>query len=348
MMRIVRAGFSSAVGAAALCLVSLAALPPETLAGGTAAQPAKMSAPAKKPSKASAKTTKAKKVTRAPVSKKASRAKSKPKQRRRAVAKQTVTPGPQTAPDGTPLVQSGSVLVVDATGHQIFAKNPDIKRPIASITKLMTAMVVLDTDLPLSEMITISAEDRDELLNTRSRLADGLATLSRFELLHIALMSSENRAAAALGRTTFTGGTPAFVTAMNRKAQRLGMANTRFFDSTGLDQRNVSTARDLVQLLEAAYEYPLIRFATTTESTEVHPYPERAGMTYLNTNRLVRGGQWDIELSKTGYLKVAGRCLAMRTRIDNQPMYMVFLKAPGKLTPFGDSNRLRQWLESRS
>jgi len=245
-------------------------------------------------------------------------------------------------------VRSGSALVMDARGHQIFAKNPDTKRPIASITKLMTAMVVLDARLPFDEMITISADDRDELLNTRSRLRDGLASLSRFELLHIALMSSENRAASALARTTFPGGISPFIAAMTRKAQNLGMTNTRFADATGLDERNVSTARDIVRLLQAAYDYPIIRFATTTESTEVHPYPKRSGMTYLNTNRLIRGGEWEIELSKTGYLKVAGRCLAMRTRIANRPLYMVFLKAPGKLTPFGDSNRLRKWLEHRS
>lgn len=253
-----------------------------------------------------------------------------------------------TAPEGMPLVRSGSALVVDVFGEEIYAKNPDVLLPIASITKLMTAMVVLDSRAPLHELITISAADRDWVRGSRSRLQDGSATLSRLELLQLALMSSENRAAAALARTTFPGGTNDFVAAMNRKAQSLGMTHSHFADGTGLDGQNTSTARDLVRMLRAAYEYPEIRHATTTESAEVQPYGEYRSLFYLNTNRLVRAGDWQIELSKTGYLNEAGRCLAMRTRIDDRPLYMVFLNAPGKLTPFEDSNRLRRWLESRS
>ncbi len=253
-----------------------------------------------------------------------------------------------TAPEGMPLVRSGSALVVDTAGEEIFAKNPDVMLPIASITKLMTAMVVLDSGAPLHESITISPEDRDWMRGSRSRLQDGYATLSRLELLQLALMSSENRAAAALARTTFPGGTPEFVAAMNRKAQSLGMTRSHFADGTGLDGHNTSTARDLVRMLRAAYEYPEIRYATTTESAEVQPYGEYRSLSYRNTNRLVRGGDWQIELSKTGYLNEAGRCLAMRTRIDDRPLYMVFLNAPGKLVPFEDSNRLRRWLQSRS
>lgn len=253
-----------------------------------------------------------------------------------------------TAPPGLPLVRSGSVLVVDASGEELYAKNPDALLPIASITKLMTAMVVLDSGAPLHELITISAADRDWIRGSSSRLQDGRATLSRLEMLQLALMSSENRAAAALARTTFPGGTQEFVAAMNRKAQSLGMTRSHFADGTGLDGNNTSTARDLVRMLRAAYEYPEIRQATTTESAQVQPYGEFRSLSYLNTNRLVRGGAWDIELSKTGYLNEAGRCLAMRTRIEDRPLYMVFLNAPGKLTPFEDSNRLRRWLESRS
>jgi D-alanyl-D-alanine endopeptidase (penicillin-binding protein 7) len=248
---------------------------------------------------------------------------------------------------GAPWVRSGSALVVDAEGEELFVKNPDVVLPIASITKLMTAMVVLDAGLPMDELITISAEDRDDLRSSHSRLKDGRATLSRYELIHIALMSSENRAAAALARTTFPGGTPEFVRAMNRKAWSLGMMSSRFADGTGLDGHNVSTARDLVRMLRAAYDYPLIRHATTTESSEVHPYNEYRSLTYRNTNRLLRAGGWEIELSKTGYLNEAGRCLAMRTRIEDRPLYMVFLGAPGKQIPFEDSKRLRSWLESR-
>lgn len=252
------------------------------------------------------------------------------------------------APAGMPLVRSGSALVVDASGEELYAKNPDVMLPIASITKLMTAMVVLDSGAPLPELITISPADRDWIRGSSSRLQDGRATLSRLEMLQLALMSSENRAAAALARTTFPGGTQEFVAAMNRKAQSLGMTHSHFADGTGLDGQNTSTARDLVRMLRAAYEYPEIRQATTTESAEVQPYGEYRSLFYRNTNRLVRGGAWDIELSKTGYLNEAGRCLAMRTRIEDRPLYMVFLNAPGKLTPFEDSNRLRRWLESRS
>jgi serine-type D-Ala-D-Ala endopeptidase (penicillin-binding protein 7) len=248
---------------------------------------------------------------------------------------------------GAPWVRSGSALVVDAEGEELFVKNPDVVLPIASITKLMTAMVVLDVGLPMDELITISAEDRDDLRSSHSRLKDGRATLSRYDLIHIALMSSENRAAAALARTTFPGGTPEFVRAMNRKAWSLGMMSSQFADGTGLDGHNVSTARDLVRMLRAAYDYPLIRHATTTESSEVHPYNEYRSLTYRNTNRLLRAGGWEIELSKTGYLNEAGRCLAMRTRIEDRPLYMVFLGAPGKQIPFEDSKRLRSWLESR-
>ncbi len=244
-------------------------------------------------------------------------------------------------------VQSASVLVVDDSGEEIFVKAPDHPHPIASITKLMTAVVVLDADLPMEEEITISAADRDSIRQSSSRLHDGTATLSRRDLLHIALMASENRAAAALARTTFPGGTPEFVMAMNRKARALGMINTQFADGTGLDGRNVSTARDLVKLLRAAYHYDLIREATTTRSAEVYPYGEHHALAYVNTNRLVRSDDWEIELSKTGYLNEAGRCLAMRTRIADRPLYMVFLHGPGKLTPFGDSYRLRKWLETQ-
>lgn len=245
-------------------------------------------------------------------------------------------------------VQSASVLVVDDYGEEIFVKAPDHQHPIASITKLMTAVVVLDADLPMDEEITISAADRDGIRQSSSRLHDGTATLSRRDLLHIALMASENRAAAALARTTFPGGTPEFVMAMNRKARALGMVNTQFADGTGLDGRNVSTARDLVKLLRAAYNYDLIREATTTRSAEVYPYGEQHhALNYVNTNRLVRSDDWEIELSKTGYLNEAGRCLAMRTRIADRPLYMVFLHGPGKLTPFGDSYRLRKWLQTQ-
>jgi serine-type D-Ala-D-Ala endopeptidase (penicillin-binding protein 7) len=218
------------------------------------------------------------------------------------------------AEDGRLRVQSKAALVVDASGHEIYSKNDDLVLPIASITKLMTAVVVLDAGL---------------------------------SLLRLALMSSENRAAAALART-YPGGTPAFVRAMNAKAQQLGMSNTRFYDSTGLNGSNVSTARDLVKLVQAACEYPLIRDATTTSESEVQPVNRNNLMTYRNSNRLVRGGHWDIGLSKTGYLNEAGRCLVMEARVGGKPLIFVLLNGQGRLTPMGDAVRIRAWLEAGS
>jgi D-alanyl-D-alanine endopeptidase (penicillin-binding protein 7) len=246
--------------------------------------------------------------------------------------------------DGRLRVLSKAVLVVDPSGNEIYSKNDDLVLPIASITKLMTAVVVLDAGLSLDETITVAPEDKDFLRNSHSRLAVG-STLSRGDMLHLALMSSENRAAAALART-YPGGTPAFVRAMNAKAQQLGMRNTRFYDSTGLNGSNVSTARDLVKLVQAACEYPLIRDASTTSESEIQPVNRSDLMTYRNSNRLVRGGHWDIGLSKTGYLNEAGRCLVMQARVAGRPLIFVLLNGQGRLTPMGDANRIRAWLES--
>ena len=240
-------------------------------------------------------------------------------------------------------VESHSAMVVDANGNEVYAKNADVVMPIASITKLMTAMVVLDAQLPLDEPITVEPEDKDYLRNTYSRLQVG-RQLTRRDMLHIALMSSENRAAAALGRA-YPGGKPAFIRAMNAKARALGMTQTRFFDSTGLDGNNVSTARDLVRLALAAGRYPLIREATTTSESAVLPLDRGTPMLYRNSNRLVRGGNWEISLSKTGYLNEAGRCLVMQAEVKDQPLVFVFLHGPGKLTPMGDAGRIRAWLE---
>ncbi len=241
-------------------------------------------------------------------------------------------------------LRSESVLVVDEQGRQVYAKTPGLVMPIASITKLMTSMVVLDACVPLDLHITIRKADRDLLRLTGSRLHYDRASLSRSELLEIALMSSENRAAAALGRTTFPDGIQAFVKAMNRKARTLGMNNTHFTDATGLDANNVSTAQDLARLLRAARGYPLIRRATTTLSTEVRPYKKRGPVRYVNTNRLLKDPTWDIGLSKTGYIDEAGRCLVMEARLHERTLFIVLLNSFGKLTPFGDSNRLRKWV----
>jgi D-alanyl-D-alanine endopeptidase (penicillin-binding protein 7) len=212
----------------------------------------------------------------------------------------------------------------------------------------MTAMVVLDSGAALGDRIGIQETDRDRLRFSRSRLRIGKARLTRREMLLVALMSSDNRAAAALARTTFAGGTSAFVAAMNRKAERLDMRTSRFADPTGLDAGNVSTASDLVKLVEAAASYPFIRAATTRATLEVHPYDGGGALEYRNTNPLVRNGNrdWNIGLSKTGYLNEAGRCLVMQARIEGRSLYIVLLDSFGKLTPVGDSNRLRKWLES--
>jgi D-alanyl-D-alanine endopeptidase (penicillin-binding protein 7) len=240
-------------------------------------------------------------------------------------------------------LKSATALVVDRFGNEVYAKQVDTPRPIASITKLMTAMVILDAEQPLEERITITLEDRDRIRNTGSRLGYG-ATLSREELLRVMLMASENRAASALARS-WPGGKREFAQAMNLKAFALGMHDSRFVDPSGLDAGNVASARDLVSLVRAASEYPLIHEATTTRSISVRPWKGRGKLTFSNTNRLLRNGNWEIQLSKTGYIREAGRCLTMQAEIADQPLTIILLNSYGKLTPIGDSNRLRKWIE---
>lgn len=243
-----------------------------------------------------------------------------------------------------PELKSSSALVVDQSGRALFAKNIDHVVPIASITKLMTAMVVIDARLPLNEQIVISEDDRDLLKGTRSRLRIG-TVLSRRELLHLALMASENRAAEALSRV-YPGGTRAFVAAMNQKAVELGMWRTRFVDGTGLSSENVSTAQDLTRMVAAAYHYPLIREFTTDSGTTVQLGNGRS-MNYNNSNRLVKSHEWQIGLSKTGYISEAGRCLVMQAQIAGKPVIIVLLDSWGKLTRIGDANRIKRWMETR-
>jgi D-alanyl-D-alanine endopeptidase (penicillin-binding protein 7) len=240
-------------------------------------------------------------------------------------------------------LKSEAALVVDGNGNEIYTKHSDDPQPIASITKLMTAMVILDGKLPMDERISISKVDRDLIQLTGSRLGYG-ATLTRKQMLQLALMASENRAANALART-WPGGKPGFVEAMNRKAQSLGMQNSRFRDPAGLDPGNVASARDVMKMVVAAMQYPEIRRATTTRSISVYPYEGRGPLTYRNTNRLLKNKNWTIQLSKTGYLNEAGRCLAMQAEIADRSLVIVLLNSFGKLTPFGDSNRIRQWIE---
>jgi D-alanyl-D-alanine endopeptidase (penicillin-binding protein 7) len=243
---------------------------------------------------------------------------------------------------GSPDLRSASALVLDASGNVIYGKDADAVRPIASITKLMTAMVVLDAGLDLNEKITVTQDDRDRWKATGSRLGYG-ATLTRREMLLLALVSSENRAAAALGRN-YPGGRAAFVEQMNAKAAELGMSRSRFVDPAGLRSDNQSTARDLGRMISAAQRYDLIHEASTTRQLQVRPFRDRGPLTYVNTNRLLKNAAWDIELSKTGYISEAGRCLVMQAKIEGEPVSIVLLNSFGKLTPYGDSNRLRQWM----
>ena len=240
-------------------------------------------------------------------------------------------------------LRSAAALVVDESGNEVYAKQADDPMPIASITKLMTAMVILDSALPMQEKITITKADRDLIQLTGSRLEYG-AKLSRGELLQLALIASENRAANALARS-WPGGREAFIAAMNRKAQSLHMQDSLFSDPAGLDAGNIASARDLVKMVRAATRYPFIRKATTTSTISVRPYRGRGELRYVNTNRLLKNKTWEIRLSKTGYLNEAGRCLAMQAEIVDHPLTIVLLNSFGKLTPFGDSNRIRKWIE---
>ena len=243
-----------------------------------------------------------------------------------------------------PNLKSTSALVLDQSGQRVlYAKNIDWVVPIASITKLMTALVVLDSGLPLDQPITISKEDRDGLKGTRSRLGVGIK-VTRGDLLRLALMASENRAAAALARE-YPGGTPAFVAAMNRKAAELGMWHSRFVDGTGLSNGNVSNAQDLARLVGAAYQHPLIREYTTDTQYTVRLANGRK-MQFSNSNRLVRNSGWDIGLSKTGYISEAGRCLVMQAQIAATPVIIVLLDSWGHLTRVADANRIKKWIES--
>ena len=240
-------------------------------------------------------------------------------------------------------LRSKAALVMDRFGNTLFERRPNKPMPIASVTKLMTAMVTLDRKLPMNEAITITKADRDLLRLTGSRLRAG-SKLTRGELLTLALMSSENRAAAALART-YPGGREAFVRVMNRKAETLGMHDTRFADASGLDAGNVSTAHDLARMVFAAMRYPAIRKATTRTQLSVRPWKNRGSLRYVNTNRLLRSKSWDIQVSKTGYINEAGRCLVMHTEFNGTPTVLVLLNSYGKLTPFGDANRVRKWIE---
>ncbi|MDD4910716.1 MAG: D-alanyl-D-alanine endopeptidase [Sideroxydans sp.] len=245
---------------------------------------------------------------------------------------------------GSPQLSSSIALIYDVDSQRpIYTKNIDNIVPIASITKLMTAMVVLDARLPLDEKITLSSLDQDHYKGTHSRMRSGMS-LERGDLLQLALMASENTAAAALART-YPGGTQVFLSKMNEKARELGMNSSRFDDPTGLHSSNVSTAQDLVKMVMAAQKYKTIR-RYTTSSSHVVQVSSRRTLRFNNTNPLVKNASWDIGLSKTGYITEAGRCLVMQANINSRPVVIVLLDSWGKRTRVGDANRIKRWMES--
>jgi D-alanyl-D-alanine endopeptidase (penicillin-binding protein 7) len=241
-------------------------------------------------------------------------------------------------------LQSSVVMVMDdRESVMIYGRNVDRPRPIASLTKLMTALVIVESGLPLDEQIKITREDRDRLRNTRSRLNFN-AVYTRLDLLRAALGASDNRAAAALARS-YPGGREAMALAMNAKAKELGMIQTHYVDSSGLDNNNISTARDLTRLVAVTSKQPLIHTLTTTPSFQVTDLVSGRQVSYHNTNRLLRRGAWDIGLSKTGYTAAAGNCLLMQTTIANRPLTIVLLDSWGKQSRYGDANRINKWLQ---
>ncbi|MEY2776014.1 MAG: hypothetical protein RLY30_112 [Pseudomonadota bacterium] len=248
--------------------------------------------------------------------------------------------GVQSAMSTAALSSSAAMVVDQISGEVLFQKNPNTVLPIASITKLMTALVVAEAELPMDEMLTVTQDDADLEKGARSRLAVG-TRLTRGEFMHLALMSSENRAAHVLGRT-YPGGLDSFVQAMNIKAKQLGMVDSRFVEPTGLSASNVSSPRDLVRLVEESHRVEDIREYSTARKLSVMV---RGRVTqFINTNALARGNQWELGLSKTGFIREAGRCLVMQAEVDNRPVIMIMLDASGKDQRLKDAERLRRWI----
>ncbi len=317
------------------------------LALGTAHAAQRQAAPAKKQKVHHAKRAAAKSTTVA--------ARSAPKSPRGAVAaRKKAVPVVERRPSygelaglhgkNDPLELKSSVaLVVDQDTHEVLlSKNDQAVLPIASLTKLMTGLIISQAHLDMHESITITEDDIDTEKGSRSRLAVG-TTLTRGEMLHLALMSSENRAAHALGRT-YPGGMGVFVEQMNLKAKLLGMNDTRYVEPTGLSSNNRSSARDLAALVNVAHTDPVLREYSTSPGYEVDL--GRKILQYKNTNMLVKNPTWDIGLQKTGYISEAGRCLVMQTKIAGRKLIMVFLDSAGKLSRIGDAERVRRWVES--
>lgn len=251
--------------------------------------------------------------------------------------------GLRSVDDALDLNSSVALVVDQQTNEVLFSKNDSAVLPIASLTKLMTGLVVTDANLPLDELVTITTDDIDVVKGSRSRLAVG-TTLTRREMMHLALMSSENRAAHALGRT-YPGGLDQFVRLMNAKARELGMHDTRYVEPTGLSSLNQSSARDLATLVSVAYQRPILRSLTTSPSHQLDLGNKT--LQFRNSNGLIRDPDWDIGLQKTGYISEAGRCLVMQARVAGRQLIMVFLDATGKLGRAQDAERVRRWVEAQ-
>lgn len=251
--------------------------------------------------------------------------------------------GLRAAEDPLALNSSVALVVDQQTNEVLFSKNDSAVLPIASLTKLMTGLVITDANLSMEEPVTITQDDVDTFKNSRSRLAVG-STLTRGELMHLALMSSENRAAHALGRT-FPGGLDSFVRLMNSKARELGMRDTRYVEPTGLSSLNQSSARDLATLVSAAYQSPILRSLSTSPSHQLE-LGHRV-LEFKNSNRLIRNPDWEIGLQKTGYISEAGRCLVMQAKVAGRQLIMVFLDSAGKLSRSQDAERVRRWVEAQ-
>ena len=242
--------------------------------------------------------------------------------------------------DPLELKSNVAVVIDQTTGQVLFDKNSQVSLPIASLTKLMMSMIVVEARQDMNEIITVTDDDIDREKHSSSRLRIG-SQLSRTDMLHIALMSSENRAASALGRN-YPGGLPAFVVAMNAKAKQLGMTGAHYVDSTGLSHLNVASARDLAKLVIAAYQHPIIRQYSTDSKYLVEPGGRP--LQYNTSNHLVENPGWQIGLQKTGYINEAGRCMVMQTNIEGRSMVMVFLDGRGKYSRQGDADRIKKWL----
>jgi D-alanyl-D-alanine endopeptidase (penicillin-binding protein 7) len=316
-----------------LALLAVACLAFGTVFNATAATPERKSVAGKKPAAKSVSKKAAKPTPRSSKSSKSATAKKQAVENSAAEQNGGVTPK---------LASTVAVVIDQASGDVLYEKNADAVVPIASITKLMTAMVALDVQPNLAETLTISKDDIDHLKGTHSRLAVG-TQLTREEMLRLALMSSENRASSALSRH-YPGGRDEFIAAMNRKSHELGLTETHFSDPTGLTAANVSSARDLSKLVDAAHQYPLIREFSTSEEYQVAV--KGRTQTFRNTNVLVKNDAWSIGLSKTGYISEAGKCLVMQTWFNNKPTIIVLLDSWGKLTRVGDANRIKRWIES--